>query len=94
MDFCLKLQQAGYKNIWTPYAKLWHDASVQLESKYYYNSHSSFAADVAYMKQHWGEVIKQDPAYNPNLTLSFTDMSMAIPKNRAIIIEATGSLSS
>ncbi len=27
VDFCLKVQQAGYQNIWTPHAELYHHES-------------------------------------------------------------------
>jgi hypothetical protein len=31
------------------------------------------------MKKTWGDIIKNDPAYNPNLTLDFEDFSLAWP---------------
>ena len=28
VDFCLKVRDAGYRNVWTPYAELYHHESV------------------------------------------------------------------
>jgi hypothetical protein len=31
------------------------------------------------MRQRWGEALRQDPFYNPNLTLEHEDFSLAFP---------------
>ncbi|MCV4714543.1 glycosyltransferase family 2 protein, partial [Escherichia coli] len=28
VDFCLKVREAGYRNLWTPYAELYHYESI------------------------------------------------------------------
>jgi O-antigen biosynthesis protein len=79
IDFCLKVREAGYRNIWTPYAELYHHES---SSRGYDDTPEKLvrsAKEVAYMKQRWGELIENDPAYNPNLTLDSEDFSLAWP---------------
>ena len=36
-----------------------------------------FAAEVRTMTERWGSQLRHDPAYSPNLTLSFEDCSLA-----------------
>ena len=36
-----------------------------------------FAAEVRYMQKRWGDVLRSDPYYNPNLSLDATDFSLA-----------------
>jgi hypothetical protein len=31
------------------------------------------------MKRHWGDILLNDPAYNPNLALDYEDFSLAWP---------------
>lgn len=78
IDFCLKLQQAGYRNVWTPFAELIHHslASAAPEKK------KRFKKEAALLRLRWGELIKDDPAYNPNLTLEREDWSLAWPPRK------------
>ena len=79
VDFCLRVQDAGYHNIWTPYAELYHHESA---SRGYDNTpekQARFAKETQYMKLRWGDLLFNDPAYNPNLTLEQEDFSLATP---------------
>ena len=33
VDFCLKVREAGYRNVWTPYAELFHHESLSTVTK-------------------------------------------------------------
>ena len=35
--------------------------------------------EILYMQQRWGDLLLNDPAYNPNLTLDFDDFGLAWP---------------
>jgi O-antigen biosynthesis protein len=71
IDFCLKLLAAGYQNIYTPYAKLYHHESISRGHNDTPEKHAVYAQELDYMKNSWGDRLKLDPAYNPNLTLEF-----------------------
>lgn len=79
IDFCLKLRAAGYRNLWTPYAELYHHESASRGLDDTPEKLARSAIEVAYMKQHWGAELACDPAYNPNLTLDAEDFSLAWP---------------
>lgn len=69
VDFCLKLQQHGLRNIWTPYAQLYHHESVSRGYEDTPEKQARFASEVQYMQQAWPQIIANDPMYNPNLSL-------------------------
>ncbi len=77
VDFCLRVREAGYLIIFTPYAELYHYES---KSRGYENTPQKkirFQRETDLLRKRWGEVIDRgDPYYNPNLTLSREDFSM------------------
>ena len=77
IDFCLKLMDAGYRNMYTPYAKLFHHESISRGHDDTLEKHAIFLREAAYMKNTWGDKLKLDPAYNPNLTLEFENFSLS-----------------
>ena len=79
VDFCLRLREAGYRNIWTPYAELYHHESASRGFDDNPEKLARSAREIAYMQQRWGDLLKGDPAYNPNLTLDAEDFSLAWP---------------
>ena len=84
VDFCLRLQEAGYRNVWTPYAELYHHESASRGFEDTPEKQARFNNEVNYMKQRWGEKLLNDPAYNPNLTLEHEDFSYAWPPRVAL----------
>ena len=79
VDFCLKVREAGYQNVWTPFAELYHHESATRGFEDTPEKQARFAKEVAYMKRTWGESLLNDPAYSPNLTLDHEDFSLAWP---------------
>ena len=79
VDFCLRAREAGYKNIWTPYAELYHHESASRGFDDTPEKQARSSKEVAYMKQRWGDVLLNDPAYSPNLTLDSEDFGLAWP---------------
>ncbi|MCP3921791.1 MAG: glycosyltransferase family 2 protein [Desulfobacterales bacterium] len=76
VDFCLRVREAGYKNIWTPYAELYHHESVSRGNEDTPEKQLRFQGEVNYMKKHWGCLLEKDPYYNPHLTNSREDFSI------------------
>lgn len=79
VDFCLRAREAGYKNIWTPYAELYHHESASRGFDDTPEKQARSAKEVAYMKHRWGDALFNDPAYSPNLTLDSEDFGLAWP---------------
>jgi O-antigen biosynthesis protein len=83
VDFCLRLRASGLRNLWTPHAELFlhesaiHSRNVSQQRK------DQFEEEAAYMQQRWGELLKNDPAYSPNLMLAREDFSYAWPPRLA-----------
>ncbi len=85
VDFCLKLREAGYRNIWTPKAELFHHESATRGSDLTGANQIRFQKEFAYMKQKWESLLLNDPAYSPNLTLNGDDFSYAWPSRAPIL---------
>jgi glycosyltransferase involved in cell wall biosynthesis len=79
IDFCLRVRDAGYRNVWTPHAELLHHESATRGDDVAPEKKIRFDREVQYMLRRWGAALKEDPAYNPNLTLDFEDFSYAWP---------------
>ncbi len=75
VDFCLKVQAAGYRNLWTPYAELYHYESISRGAEDNPEKVARFNKEVGYMKNIWGTDKKVDPCYSPNLSLEREDFS-------------------
>jgi GT2 family glycosyltransferase len=72
VDLCLRIQQQGYRIVYTPDAVLYHYENATRRG-------TRCPEDEALFKQKWGDVIKRgDPYYNPHLTRSREDWSLNI----------------
>lgn len=79
VDFCLRLKEAGYRNVWTPYAQLYHHESVTRGHDDTEEKILRFQGECEYMKLRWSNFIENDPAYSPNLTIDREDFSYSWP---------------
>lgn len=79
IDFCLRVQAAGYRNVWTPYAEMTHHESVSRGHENTPEKQARFSSEVYKMQARWGKQLLLDPAYSPNLTLDCEDFSLAWP---------------
>jgi GT2 family glycosyltransferase len=69
IDFCLRLREAGHRNVWTPFARLYHHESATRGSDADGARRERFLGEIALMRERWGALLERDPAYNPNLSL-------------------------
>lgn len=79
VDFCLRLREAGYRNVWTPHAELFHHESATRGSDFSPSKRQRFDQEQDYMRSKWRALIADDPAYNPNLTVYAEDFGLAWP---------------
>ncbi|HEY2535246.1 MAG TPA: glycosyltransferase family 2 protein, partial [Xanthobacteraceae bacterium] len=70
VDFCIRVREAGYRIIWTPYAELYHYESLSRGYETTPEKANRFADEIKYMRARWGEILDNDPFYNPNLSLN------------------------
>lgn len=78
VDLCLKVQQAGYRNLWTPYAELYHYESKSRGKEDTPEKKARELREIHYMQQKWQQQIAHDPYYSPNLTRLREDFSIGI----------------
>jgi GT2 family glycosyltransferase len=79
VDFCIRVMKGGYLNLWTPHARLTHHESLSRGAEDTPEKKARFKKEVALMRGRWGELLDNDPYYNPNLTLVHEDWSVAFP---------------
>ncbi|EFB9682801.1 family 2 glycosyl transferase [Escherichia coli] len=75
VDFCLKVREAGYRNLWTPYAELYHYESISRGAEDSPEKIARFTREVNFMKSKWGKHLEVDPFYSKNLTKDREDFS-------------------
>lgn len=79
VDFCLRIREAGYLNVFTPFAELYHFESISRglddtgEKAERYNEESER------FRTKWREMLEMgDPYYNPNFSLDRSDFALKI----------------
>jgi GT2 family glycosyltransferase len=77
VDFCLRVRKAGYRNMWTPFAEMYHHESASRGHEDNPEKVARFNAEVDFMNNRWGNQLTTDPYYSPNLTLEHEDFSLA-----------------
>jgi len=77
VDFCLRVRAAGYQNIWTPHAQLFHYESVSRGSEDTWLKRQRFKKEFDFMQSQWIPRGYNDIAYNPNLARDQEDFSLA-----------------
>lgn len=68
VDLCLKVQATGYRNLWTPYAQLYHHESKSRGKDNTPEKKARYWSEVAYMKKMWGSVLVNDRYHHPAFT--------------------------
>jgi O-antigen biosynthesis protein len=78
VDLCLKVLQCGLRNLWTPYAQLYHYESKTRGKEDTPEKKAREQSEITYMQQKWSDIIANDPCYSPNLTRLREDFSIGI----------------
>ncbi len=79
VDFCLRVREAGYRNVWTPYAEMVHYESATRGYETTPAKRARLEQEMTLLRQRWGEQLFNDPAYSPNLNLKKPDFAYAFP---------------
>lgn len=78
VDFSLRVREAGYRNVYTPDAELYHLESAS-------RGFALNTSEIAYVQQRWGSLLTCDPYYNPNLSLKYEDFRLDVPRSNHLL---------
>ena len=77
VDFCLRIREAGYLIVWTPFAELYHYESKTRGLEDSEEKLRRFKLEADAFKKRWNSVIEAgDPYYNPNFSLDHSDFRL------------------
>jgi GT2 family glycosyltransferase len=79
VDLCLRIRERGYRNLWTPYAELYHHAAASRGYEDTPAKRKRLQREAEYMRRRWDGSLRNDPAYNPNLSLDGESFTLAFP---------------
>jgi GT2 family glycosyltransferase len=82
VDFCLRLQASGYRNIWAPAAELYHLESASRGLDVSGANVERFRRETEVMLGRWDGALQSDPCWNPNLSLDNAHGVPAWPPRR------------
>lgn len=68
VDFCLKVTEKGYRNLWTPFSKLYHYESLSRGSDLEEKKLLRFRYEQNFMRKKWKDILLHDPFFNGNLS--------------------------
>lgn len=78
VDFCLRLRKFGLRNVYTPFAELYHHGSATRGADVKNpKNEKRFEEERFYMSRLWSDIIANDPTYSPNLTLDAPNFGLA-----------------
>ena len=76
VDFCLKIGRKGYRNIFTPFAELYHYES-KTRGMEEGEKLRRYEKECAHFREKWkAELEAGDPCYNPNFSLDYSDFTL------------------
>ncbi|WP_341313002.1 glycosyltransferase family 2 protein [Paraburkholderia sp. IMGN_8] len=78
VDFCLRVREAGYRNVWTPFAELYHHESASRGYEDTPEKMARFVKEIEFVKKRWGDALWNDPFYSPNLSIDSTEFVMTM----------------
>jgi glycosyltransferase involved in cell wall biosynthesis len=84
VDFCLRVREAGLQIVWTPYADLIHHESASRGRNFGSAWRAQVIREADYMQAKWGEQLRRDPFYNPNLSHSLVFTLAWPPRNQPL----------
>ena len=79
VDLCLKIQKAGFRNVWTPYAECYHHESATRGYEDNLEKQARFTKEVNIMLERWKDNLTCDPFFNPNFSLDSENYKLAYP---------------
>ncbi len=79
VDFCVRVREAGYTNVFTPFAQLYHYESKSRGMEDNPEKQKRFQGEVLRFQARWGDLLAAgDPCTNPNFDIQREDFSLKI----------------
>ena len=79
VDFCVRVREAGYTNVFTPFAQLYHYESKSRGMEDNPEKQKRFQGEVLRFQARWGDLLaKGNPCTNPNFDIQREDFSLKI----------------
>ncbi len=79
VDFCLKLREKGYLNVFTPFAELYHFESISRGLDDNGEKAQRYSKESEQFRNKWKNVLEAgDPYYNVNFSLDRSDFALKI----------------
>ena len=79
VDFCVRVREAGYTNVFTPFAQLYHYESKSRGMEDNPEKQKRFQGEVLRFQARWDDLLaKGDPCTNPNFDIQREDFSLKI----------------
>jgi GT2 family glycosyltransferase len=83
VDFCLRVREKGYLNIFTPYAEMYHHESISRGYETTPEKMARFQTEKDALSERHKEILANgDPCYNPNLCHDKEDFSIKNISNK------------
>lgn len=79
VDLCLRITDAGYRIVWTPFARLYHLESASRGDDKTAERRARLEREKAAMMRKWGNRLSNDPYFSANLSLCHIDCRIAFP---------------
>src|SRR5688572_11971861 len=83
VDLCLRLRQSGLRNVWTPFAELYHFESASRGTDAQGTARARLLTEAGLLRTRWKDALDADPYFNPNLSLDRPDFALAYPPRYA-----------
>ena len=79
VDFCVRVREAGYTNVFTPFAQLYHYESKSRGTEDNPEKQKRFQGEVLRFQARWGDLLAAgDPCTNPNFDIQREDFTLKI----------------
>lgn len=79
VDLCIRIRQAGYRIIFSPFAVLTHHESKSRGLALSGEDLKRFQGEIEYMQKQWGGILERDPFHHPSLSLEQPKIELAFP---------------
>jgi glycosyltransferase involved in cell wall biosynthesis len=79
VDLCLKIRARGYRNVWTPFALLYHREFASRGNDEAPDKIERANRELDYLRKRWGAALEVDPYFNVNLWLQNPSFVLAFP---------------
>ncbi len=79
VDLCLRIRSAGYRIMWTPYARLYHHESASRGNSQTAAEQDRDLRERYSLRRRWSRQIASDPNLNQNISIDHLDYRPAFP---------------